>query len=256
MSQVCLSLTTEGKVATIGLSRPPLNIINLEMMKQLDETLQKLSGDRSIHVVVIGSAVPGVFSAGADVKEHLPETADRLITVFGELISRMVRLEIPTVAVVGGKCLGGGMELALACDFVLAEEAASFGQPEVNVGVYPPVAAALYPRMAGLRNSYRILLTGDTIAASDAKSMGLVTEVVRSGEMEAELQKLLASLTRQSRAVLGFTKRAINENISLSPDEAIRESSKLYLEGLMKTDDAKEGLTAFIEKRRPEWRDR
>lgn len=250
-----VSVSSQGKVARIRLSRPPLNILNLRMMEDLSGELERLAEDKGVHVAVLESAIPGVFSAGADVKEHLPESAELLISAFGRLATRLISLQIPTVAVVQGKCLGGGMELALACDFVIADESATFGQPEVKVGVYPPVAAALYPRMAGLRSAYRVLLTGETFTAREAQSMGLVTEVVEGGRLESEVGKLLAILSEQSRAVLEFTKRAINENISRPLGEAVQNSSRLYLEGLMKTEDASEGLAAFLEKRKPRWRD-
>ncbi len=245
-----------GSVATVVLSRPPLNILDLEMTEALDSELGRTAEDEAVRVVVLRSGVGGVFSAGADVKEHLPASAERLIGSFEKLASRLVSMPVPTVALVEGKCLGGGMEVALACDFVIASETASFGQPEINVGVYPPVAAAIYPRIAGLKSTFRVLLTGKTFSANDALAMGFVTEVARADEIDERLNELVSSLTAKSRVVLELTKRAVMENLAKPLPQALRDSSRLYLDELMKTEDAKEGLTAFIEKRAPSWKDR
>lgn len=226
------------------------------MMEDLLGALDRLAEDGSLRLVVLRSGLSGVFSAGADVKEHLPASAERLITTFEKLVSRLVSMPMPTIALVQGKCLGGGMEFAMACDFVLASESSSFGQPEVNVGVYPPAAAAFYPRVAGLRNTFTLLLTGRTFSAREALAMGFVTLVASEDDVLAQLDTLVATLAAKSRAVLALTKKAINENLAKSTRDALRESSRLYLEELMKTEDAKEGLTAFIEKRGPSWRDR
>lgn len=255
MSLGGVSVDKRGKAATVILSRPPLNILNLMMMEDLLEALDRLAGDKGVRVVVLRSGLGGVFSAGADVKEHLPANAERLITTFEKLVSRLVSMPVPTIALVQGGCLGGGMEVAMACDFVLATEDSSFGQPEVNVGVYPPAAAAFYARLTGLRNTYLMLLTGRSFTAREALAMGLVTQIAKEDEIGAQLETLAGSLGAKSRAVLELTKRAINQSLSKSALEALRGSSKEYLEELMKTEDAKEGLTAFLEKRGPSWRD-
>jgi len=251
-----ISLETEDRVMTIHLNRPPLNILNLELMNELMDALTSIAKKREAGIVVLRSELDGVFSAGADVKEHLPESAEKLINSFEQLINQLITFPRPTVSVVQGSCLGGGMELALACDFVFATERAVFGQPEVKVGVYPPAAAALLPRLTGLKNTYRLLLTGQSISAAEAASMGLVTFLVREEELHQRLRKFLNELLENSSAVLEFAKRAIYENLALQLDEALHRSSQLYLEGLMKTEDAAEGLNAFLQKRKPVWKHR
>lgn len=251
-----IDVRVADKVAVVTLDKPPLNILDLEMMDELSSALARLAQDDDAKVIVLESATKDVFSAGADVKEHLPAAAETLIRTFERLILAVLEFPKPTVAVVRGKCLGGGMELALSCDFVLASEQAIFGQPEVGVGVYPPAAAALYPRLAGIKATYRLLLTGRSISAAEAASMGLVTWAVSEEDVNSCLKDLLGALTSKSQVVLRFAKRAILEGLSRTLPEALGHASTLYLERLMKTEDAVEGLTAFLEKRKPTWKDK
>ncbi len=244
----------EGDVAYLALSRPPLNILNLAMMEELASHFERLAGDAGVGAVVLESAVKDVFSAGADVREHLPADADKLIHTLERLVLQILAFPHPTVAVVRGKCLGGGMELAMACDFVLASDRATFGQPEVAVGVFPPVAAALYPRIVGLRRAYDVVLTGRTLSAAEAASMGFVTSVHGDDALDAARQDLLRALTSKSRAVLQQAKRATLESLSSGLEGAVRASSDRYLKELMATEDAAEGLNAFLEKRKPVWK--
>lgn len=249
-----ISVRREGEVASLRLSRPPLNILNLAMMEELGSHFDRLASDGGAGVVVLESALNDVFSAGADVREHLPATAERLIGTLERLVLQILAFPRPTVAVVRGKCLGGGMELAMACDFVLAGDKATFGQPEVSVGVFPPLAAALYPRLVGLRRAYDVVLTGRTLTAAEAASMGFVTSVHGEEELDAARQNLLNALTSKSRIVLQHAKRASLEGFSLGMEPAVRASSNRYLKELMGTEDALEGLNAFLEKRKPTWK--
>lgn len=253
-SSTPVSVRREGDVATVVLARPPLNILNLATMDELAAVFGRLADDPGIAAVVLESALEGVFSAGADVGEHLPPHADRLIETMGHLVVQLMSFPHPTVAVVRGRCLGGGMELAMGCDFVLASERATFGQPEVSVGVFPPLATATYPRLVGLRATYDVVLTGRSLTAAEAASMGFVTSVHGEGDLDAAVQALLSSLTPKSRAVLQQAKRAVLEGYSLWLVQAVRTSSDRYLKHLMATEDAVEGLNAFLEKRKPVWK--
>ncbi len=249
-----LTVRREGEVATVLLSRPPLNILNLAMMEELGAECERLAADEGVGVVVLESVVPEVFSAGADVREHLPASAEKLIRTLERLVLQIIACPHPTVAVVRGRCLGGAMELAMACDFVLASDRATFGQPEVSVGVFPPLATALYPRLVGLRSTYDVVLTGRTLTAAEAGSMGFVTSVHPEDEMDEARRALLATLGSKSRAVVSQAKRAALEGYSLWLEQAVRTSSDRYLKELMRTQDALEGLNAFLEKRKPAWK--
>ena len=251
-----MSLSSAEGVATIGLSRPPLNILNSEMIDELLEAFAVAATGPGTKALLLKSDVDGTFSAGADVKDHLPPQVDSFIRRFEELISATSEFPWPTVAAVSGRCLGGGMELAMACDFVVAEEGSTFGQPEINLGVFPPAAASIYPRLVGPKAAADIVLTGRNIGAEEAQRMGLITAVAGRGALDSKCGELLDALKSKSGAALRLTKRAIHEGISLPLDAALRKSSTLYLEELMKTSDAQEGLSAFLEKRRPQWQNR
>lgn len=250
-----VSVRAEGGVVTLGLSRPPLNILNHEMIGELLEELETAAADRGTKALLLKSDVEGVFSAGADVKDHLPPRTEEFIRGFEEVISAVVAFPRPTVASVGGRCLGGGMELAVACDFVVAARGSTFGQPEINLGVFPPAATSLYPRIAGPKAAADIALTGRSLTAEEAHSMGLVTSVTEPGELDSRCAELLDVLRSKSAVALGFAKSAILESLSLPAKAALANSSRIYLDGLMKTRDASEGLSAFLEKRRPVWQD-
>ena len=249
-----LSVRREGDVASVLLSRPPLNILNLAMMEALGSQFDRLASDGGVGAVVLESALPDVFSAGADVREPLPASAERLLGTLERLVLQIIAFLRPTVAVVRGRCLGRGVELALACDFVLASDRATFGPPEVSVGVSPPLATALYPRLVGLRRTYDVVLTGRTLTAAEAASMGFVTSVHRVDELDAARRNLLDALTSKSRSVLQQAKQAALEGYALGLEQAVRTSSDRYLKELMRTEDALEGLNAFLEKRKPVWK--
>ena len=249
-----IKLDLKDGLTTITLFRPPLNIINLEMLGEISEALDN-SVDSS-RVLLIKSGLDGVFSAGADVKEHFPEKVDTLITEFNRVVWKIISYPRPTICVVEGRCLGGGMELAMGCDFVIAVEGAEFGQPEIRVGAFPPVAAALYPRLSGLRAATMLILTGRTIDARQAKALGYVNEVVACEKLDAAVDELVKSLIQNSAAVLACAKKAIIESLNMGVENALRKASEIYLKELMKTEDAVEGLKAFIEKRKPQWRNR
>jgi len=249
-----IKLDLKDGLTSITLFRPPLNIINLEMLGEISEALDNAVD--SSRVLLIRSGLDGVFSAGADVKEHLPEKVDQLITEFNRVVWKIISYPRPTICVVEGRCLGGGMELAMGCDFVIAAEGAEFGQPEIRVGAFPPVAAALYPRLSGLRAATMLILTGRTIDAHQAKDLGYVNEVVARERLDAAVDELVKSLTQNSSAILAYAKKALTESVNMGLENALRRAEEIYLKELVKTEDAVEGLKAFIEKRKPQWRNR
>ena len=251
-----IKIEERENIAYLTLYRPPLNIINLEMITELSQAFDELANKQELNVLVIKSGLDNIFSAGADVKEHLPDMAEQLINKFENMLERLIYFPRPTLCVVDGKCLGGGMELAIACDFIIASEKAELGQPEIRVGVYPPIAAALLPRLIGLKHAARIILTGDTITAWEAYRIGLVNEVSKPEELEEKISNLISSLVKNSGAVMHYGKKALLESLEHSLKEALSKASEIYLSELMQTEDAVEGLKAFLEKRRPRWRNR
>ncbi len=180
---------------------------------------------------------------------------EEMIETFHRIFNLLDRLECPTVAVVHGAALGGGCELACFCDLVLALEGAKFGQPEIKVGVFPPVAAAAVPQSSHLKKVYELLLVGDTIPAGEAERIGLVNRVYPNNDFEKKTEEFIYRLTSNSGAILRLTKKAIRQSLGKPVAEALSISEKIYLDEMMKTQDAHEGLDAFMEKRKPEWRD-
>src|SRR5215472_10410771 len=207
-SPTSITLAITPDVATITLNRPPLNILTLEIIRELDNTLKEIAEQTNLKAVVL-TANGKAFCAGVDVADHTPDRVEPMIREFGQLFTRLRTLPMPTIALVQGAALGGGCELAIACDLVIAAESAKFGQPEIKLGVFPPIAAALFPQLIGYQQAARLLFSGETITADEAARLGLVTTVVADGELEAALERLLARLRGMSAAALHMTKRAL-----------------------------------------------
>jgi cyclohexa-1,5-dienecarbonyl-CoA hydratase len=244
-------------VVKITLNKPPLNVLNIAMMREINQVLEGLDSDPSVKVLVF-EAVEGskAFSAGVDVSEHTAEMVNEMIEVFHRIFRLLEKLEIPTVAVVGGAALGGGCELALFCDMVIASEKASFGQPEIQVGVLPPIAVVALPEIIGPKKTMEMVLTGDRIKASEAERLGLVNKIVPPEELQTAAVELVEKLTKLSGAVLRLTKRTVRLGGVGSFEDRLAAVEEVYLGPLMDTEDAHEGLTAYIEKRPPEWKDK
>jgi cyclohexa-1,5-dienecarbonyl-CoA hydratase len=240
-------------VGRITLNKPPLNILDIAMMKEMNAALKSFQGAR-LKVLVL-NANGKAFSAGVDVTDHTAEKVGEMIEVFHEIFSNMLNINSPIVALVNGAALGGGCEVATFCDIVIASEKSKVGQPEIMVGVFPPVAAAIFPRIIGHKKGLELLLTGATILAPEAKEVGLVNHVLPVENFEEEAEKLVSeSLADKSAVVLQMTKRAFIEGANGTYGEAIKKIEDIYLNELMKTKDANEGLAAFLEKRKPVWK--
>ena len=246
-----IHVDTADGVVTITLDRPPLNILTLAMIDELERSVAAAEVSRCNALVL--RAAGKAFCAGVDVADHTPARVGAMIPRFGQLFTRLRTFPAPTVAVVQGAALGGGTELALGCDMVLAAESARFGQPEIKLGVFPPIAAALFPRLIGYQQAARLILTGETITAAEAQRLGLVTFVAPDDELPARLEQLLRQFRALSAAVLGLAKGALLLGADLGVIGALSPIEKLYLTNLMACADADEGLRAFVEKRAPVW---
>jgi len=247
-----IQLERLGGLVRLVLDRPPLNVLNIPMLRDLDEALESLREDASVHVLLItGSG--RAFCAGVDVADHTADRVDEMIKTFHRVIERLMDLQFPVVAAVNGAALGGGCELALACDVVLAREGAKLGQPEVRLGVFPPAAAVLLSRLVGRQTAADLILSGRVIEAEEALAVGLVSRVMPSDEFDSGVEEYAAAMASLSGPVLRITKRALREGESGSTGDAMRRVEQLYLDELMQLDDAHEGLAAFTEKRVPAW---
>src|SRR5918998_1265864 len=247
----------EERVARVTFARPPLNIFTIAMMREVDAALTECMVMRDV-VAVVFDAEPGsrAFSAGVSVEEHQPETIYQMLDSFHAIFRTMEQLAKPTVAVVEGGALGGGCELVAACDVVIPAPRARYGHPEIKLGVFPPVAAVLLPRVVGERRARQLLLTGELVGADEAPRMGLVNYVVESDQLEAKLQEILGRLRELSAPALEMTRRAMDSARGRPFLEALERAEDIYLNELMKTEDAHEGVRAFMEKRKPEWKNK
>lgn len=239
----------------ITLNNPPVNIITGAVMKELSATLEVAAQDHSLRVAVL-KGVGKAWSAGADVAEHLPGKFEEMLDLFGELCERVRTFPVPTIAAVDGLCLGGGCEVARMCDFVIASERAKFGQPEIKVGVIPPVACAHFPARLGWSKALEVILSGDVFDARSALRLGLADKVAPVDVFAEEVDAFACRFASHSAAVLKCAKRAVHVGQSRAPGAAALEVDWIYRKELMGTSDAVEGLNAFLAKRTPDWLDR
>lgn len=246
----------EGRVATLTVDRPPLNILDMEALAALGGAVSGLREETELQLVVVRGAGAKAFCAGVSVQDHTPDKVPEMLSRFHGALNAVRGLPALTLAAVHGHCLGGGMELALACDLVLATEDARFGQPEVELGCFPPYGAALYPAALGTARTLDLLATGRVVNGPEAEHLGLVTYLAPAGGLEERLAEVQGWITGKSAAVLRLTKRAVRAGAAAPFTDALAEAERLYLEELARTEDMEEGLTAFMEKRRPEWKHR
>lgn len=240
--------------AKISINKPPLNIISLDTLLELNEALEIAKNDASAKVVIITGVGDRAFCAGLDIKDHLPEKIKVALSAFNRIFYLLRDVDKPTLAVVKGYALGGGCELAIGCDMILASENAQFGLPEVNVGVFPPVAAVLLPRLIGRQKAFEMILTGDMIGAFEAEQIGLVNKIMPSDKIEDGTREFVEKLRSKSPMVLKFARKALYEAFDLEFGKALEKATEIYLNSLMQTEDALEGLKAFMEKRKPQWK--
>ena len=244
-----INVSDERATRSITIARPPLNVLDLPAIDALHAALAD-AASRPLKCVVIRSGLPGVFSAGVDVAAHAPERAPAMLQAFHRVCLLIHALPQASVAAVDGPCLGGGCELAACCDVVLATERSRFGQPEIDVGCFPPVASVLLPRLAG-RLAYEMVLTGEPISAAEAARIGLVNRVVP--DADAAAREWAAKVEEKSGVVLALARRALRDAQAGTFEEALAERERLYREELLRTHDAAEGVRAFLEKRKPAW---
>jgi cyclohexa-1,5-dienecarbonyl-CoA hydratase len=250
-----LQVEDDGEVARIVLRRPPLNVLHLEMVREILRALDGLRANEARRVLVL-AAEGKAFSAGVAVEDHLPQRASVMLPAFHEVFRRLRALSLPTVAAVQGAALGGGCELACFADVVIASESASFGLPEVKLASFPPLAAVHFPHRIGLARTLQMVLSGDALPAAEAARIGLVDAVVPAGELADAVQTQVRTLCEKSAPALRLARRAVLQAVGRGFEDGLREAERLFLEELMKTDDATEGLRAFLEKRPPAWRHR
>jgi cyclohexa-1,5-dienecarbonyl-CoA hydratase len=245
----------ENGVARISLNLPPLNILDIPMLGEIQGAITRVQSEQDVKVLVFDHQGKA-FSAGVSIRDHTPDKVTEMIEKFHGMFRLLHSLAVPTVALVDGMALGGGCELAIFCDMVVASERATFGQPEIKVGVFPPVAAVVFTQLVGRNRALELLLTGDVIEAAEAKAAGLINKVFPTEKFRQKADEFIGKLTSLSAPVLKLTKRAVDRALHTDVIEGLAAAEQLYLGELMQTEDAREGLNAYLEKRKPIWKNR
>lgn len=255
VAQAAVRYQVQDAIGCITLDAPPLNLLSAAMMDQLAQALDQAQGDLSLKGVAV-TALGTAFSAGADVEEHRPEQAPRMMTAFSGLFRRLGELELPLVMVVDGPALGAGFELAVMADVLLASDRASFGQPEIRLGFFAPVGVTALAARIGVARALEITSTGRTYPAADMLRLGLVSRVVPPEGLAAALGAVLDDLRRASPAVMRLNVRLTRQLQDHPFEAARRQAEEVFLGELMALEDVREGIASFHEKRRPVWKNR
>jgi cyclohexa-1,5-dienecarbonyl-CoA hydratase len=248
-----IAIEVQGPVARITLAHPPLNVIDFQMMDELAEALRQLEQRREISAVVLSGGERG-FSAGVDVAVHTPDKIQMMFQEFHGVIGALVKFPRITIAEVHGVCLGGGAELAMMCDLAYSTHQAKWGFPEITLGCYPPVACAALAAIVGQKRAAELVFTGRTFSGEEAAALGLVNGAHPEGELQKAVQGTLDHLLKLSPAALAVAKKAFYAWDSIHLDKGLARAEKIYLEELMQTEDGKEGIAAWTEKRKPVWK--
>ena len=250
-----IQFAVTDRVARITLARPPLNVITMAMAKEVTDAVNRAGVMGDVCAIVFAAQAGGrTFSAGVSIEEHRPETVYQMLEAFHDIFRALNVAARPVVALVGGAALGGGCELAAFADIVIATPAARFGQPEIKLGVFPPLAAVVLPRVVGDKKAREMMLTGELLTAEQAQAAGLVNYVVADSELEAKGEEILNALRQLSAPALAMTRRAIITGAWPGFDEALKRTEDIYLNQLMQLKDAVEGIEAFMAKRPPRWK--
>jgi cyclohexa-1,5-dienecarbonyl-CoA hydratase len=239
----------------VSLQNPPLNVIDIAMMEEMAEALVEIEARPDVLVIVFAGSGKH-FSAGVDIAAHTADKVEAMLAKFHAVIHLLVSSKKVSIAAVHGHCLGGGAELALVCDLVYTAESATWGFPEITLGCYPPVAVTALAAVVGQKHAADLILTGRSISGKEAANIGLANRAVSSEEVESVLQESIEHLKKLSSAALAVTKKAIYAWDSIHFDKGLARAEKIYLDDLMTTEDAQEGINAFLQKREPLWKGR
>ena len=251
-----IEFNVENDVARLTLNRPPLNVMNIDMLREINKTLKNALKMEEIKLLVI-DAKGTAFSAGLDIKDHKPDKIETLITLFHRMFFILNDFKIPVMSVIQGNgAFGGGCELATFCDIVIASETAKFAQPELKVGVIPPIGIITYPKLIGKHATYEMLLTGREYKAAQASRMGLITKAVLEDKLDKEVKRVIKRITSSSAAIIKLIKHSVTKTEDLNFADSLKEIQKIYTKSLLRTSDMREGLNAFLEKRKPEWKNK
>src|ERR1700680_4691410 len=245
----------EGSVARLTLNRPEHNLLNEAMLRELSDGVG-VAGDREdVKLILLDSACK-VFCGGIDGGEYTSQRVFQMLDAFHAAFAAMLEVGKPVICVVNGPAIGGGAELAIFGDLVIATPKARFAQPEITIGVFPPLASTILPFLVGPKVALEIILTGEAVSAERALELGLVNRLVPEAQLEKTVEELLARISAHSGPVLTMAKKAILGSMGLSLREGLKQSMGIFLNELYRLEDSQEGLRALVEKRKPNWKNR
>jgi cyclohexa-1,5-dienecarbonyl-CoA hydratase len=250
-----VKVKVQGEVARIRLDRPEHNLLNERMLAELASGINAMGNRNEIKLMILESAVK-TFCGGIEIGEYTQRRVFQLLDAFHGTFAAMLDTSKPLLVVVNGPAYGGGAELAALGDLVIATPKARFAQPEIKLGVFPPLAAAVLPSVLGPKRALELVLTGEAMSAERACELGLVNWLVPEAELERKVDEVIAKVTAQSGPVLTMAKKAILGSLGLPLREGVRNSMKVFLNELAELEDSQEGLRALVEKRAPKWKNR
>jgi cyclohexa-1,5-dienecarbonyl-CoA hydratase len=245
----------DAEVARITLDRPDHNLLNERMLAELAAAINTLGERSQIKLMILDSAGK-TFCGGIELGEYTQRRVFQLLDAFHGAFAAMLDTSKPLLVVVNGPAFGGGAELAALGDLVIATPKARFAQPEIKLGVFPPLAAAVLPSILGPKQALELVLTGEAMSAERARELGLVNWLVPEEELENKIAEVSAKVTAQSGPVLTMAKKAILGSLGLPLRDGVRNSMKVFLNELAELEDSQEGLRALVEKRAPKWKNR
>ena len=250
-----VKLCLEPNVARMTLNRPEHNLLNEAMLREIADGIS-FAGERDdIKLIVLDSACK-VFSGGIDIGEYTSQRVFQMIDAFHVAFSSMLEIGKPVLCVVNGPAIGGGAELAAFGDMVIATPKAKFAQPEITIGIFPPLASTILPYLVGPKKALEIVLTGEVVTAEQAHEMGMVNRLVPEAQLEKTVSELVARISGHSGPVLTMAKKAILGGMGLSLRDGLKHSMNIFLNELYRLEDSQEGLHAMVEKRKPNWKNR
>jgi cyclohexa-1,5-dienecarbonyl-CoA hydratase len=250
-----LKVRLEGAVARMTLNRPEHNLLHEPMLREMADAIDLVGQKDEIKLIVLDSACK-VFCGGIEVGEYTSQRVFQMLDAFHAAFAGMLETAKPVLCIVNGPAIGGGAELAAFGDLVIATPKARFAQPEISIGVFPPLASTILPYLVGPKIALELVLTGEPVTAERALEMGLVNRLVPEAQLEKTVNDLIARITGHSGPVLTMAKKAILNGMGLSLKDGLKQSMNIFLNELYRLEDSQEGLHALVEKRKPNWKNR
>ena len=250
-----VKFSAEGGVARITLNRPEHNLLNEAMLREISDGIAHAGEREDVKLLVLDSACK-IFCGGIDIGEYTSQRVFQMLDAFHGAFASMLDVGKPVICVVNGPAIGGGAELAAFGDLVIASPKARFAQPEITIGVFPPLASTILPYLVGPKVALELVLTGEAVTAERALELGMINRLVPEAQLEQTVNELVSRISGHSGPVLAVAKKAILSGMGLSLREGMKKSADIFLNELYKLEDSQEGLRALVEKRKPNWKNR